>query len=114
MTVSTISAAGGKTTSWQAWLQPAANSLLRRCAAPAILITLAAVSSLVGACLISVFVHGEKFVGELEDISIALVFAAIAAALKIIEMCLRAKQHASTNLSAQATDQRLTTDHCEL
>ena len=108
MTVSTISALG-ETSSSQAW-RPA-NTLLRRYAAPALLITLAAVSSLVAACLISVFAHGEKFVGEIEDISIALIFAVIAAALKIIEMCLRAREDASTHLASASTNQRRTTEN---
>ena len=96
MTVLTTSAVGGEVSSSQA-RKPAATRLLRRCTAAAILITLTVFSFFVLACLISVFGDGEKFIGEIDDILIALVFCAIAAALKIVEKRLRAKEEFSRN-----------------
>lgn len=91
MTVLTTSAVGGEVSSSQA-RRPAATRLLRCCTAAAILITLTVFSFFVAACLISVFAYGEKFIGELDDILIALVFFAVAAALKIVEKRLRARE----------------------
>ena len=96
MNVLTTSAVGSESSSSQTW-RPSANALLRRSTAAATLITLTVFSFFVLACLISVFADGEKFIGEIDDILIALVFCAIAAALKIIEKRLRAKEDFSRN-----------------
>jgi hypothetical protein len=91
MTVLTTSAVGGEVSSSQA-RRPVANALLRYCTAAAILMTLTVFSFFILACLISVFADGEKFIGEIDDILIALVFCAIAVVLKVIEKRLRAKE----------------------
>jgi hypothetical protein len=91
MNVTTISAVPSETSSPQTWRSAAVNTLLRRCGIAVVLVALAAFASLVAACLVSVFAHGEKFIGEIDDILIALTFCALAAAFKIIEKRLRAK-----------------------
>jgi hypothetical protein len=91
MTVLTTSAVPGEVSPSQEF-RPAANMLMRRCAFAMILITLGAFSLVVAVCLISVFAHGEQYVGEIDDVLIALVFCAIAAVLKIIEKFLRARE----------------------
>jgi hypothetical protein len=91
MTVLTTSAVGSEVSSSQA-RRPVAYALLRHCTAAAILITLTVFSFFVLACLISVFADGEKFIGEIDDILIALVFCAIAIVLKFIEKRLRARE----------------------
>jgi hypothetical protein len=114
MNVLTTSAVGGEVSSSPA-RRPVAIRLLRRCIAAAILITLTVFSFFVAACLISVFAHGEKFIGEIDDILIALVFFAAAAAFKLIESRLRATENTSTCIASAgpAPDQNLTADNCE-
>ena len=64
---------------------------------PAILMTFTGLLFLIGTRLLSVFAHGERFIGETDAISIALVFGGIAVALKTIEIRLRAEQDSSTD-----------------
>jgi hypothetical protein len=61
----------------------------------AILMTLTGLLFLIGTRLFSIFVHGEKFIGEIDAMSIALIFGGIAVALKTIEIRLRAEQDSS-------------------
>ena len=96
MTVLTASEVSGEVSSSQA-RKPAATRLLRRCTAAAILITLTVFSFFVLASAISVFAGDETFIAEIDDVLIAIVFCAIAAALKIVEKRLRAKEDFSRN-----------------
>lgn len=50
---------------------------------------------LIATRLLSIFAHGERFVGEIDAISIALIFGGIAVALKTIEIRLRVEQDSS-------------------
>jgi len=75
----------------------APNVLLMLCSSAAILMTLTGLLFLIGTRLLSVFAHGERFIGENDAISIALIFGGIAVALKTIEVRLRAEQHSSTD-----------------
>jgi hypothetical protein len=70
----------------------ASSVLLLLCSTAAILMTFTGLLFLVGVRLAGVFAHSEKFTGEIDAISIALVFGGIAAALKTIEVRLRAKE----------------------
>ena len=67
------------------------------CSSTAILITLTGLSFLIGTRLLGKFAHGERFIGEIDAISIALIFSGIAVALKTIEIRLRAEQDSSTD-----------------
>ena len=71
------------------------NVLLLLCSTAAMLMTFTGMFFLVGARLFSTFAHGERFLGEIDAISIALIFGGIGAALKTIEIRLRAKQYPS-------------------
>jgi len=73
------------------------NILLLLCSGAAILMTFTGLLFLIGTRLLSVFAHGERFIGETDAISIALVFGGIAVALKTIEIRLRAEQDSSTD-----------------
>lgn len=71
----------------------ASNVLLLLCSTAAMLMTFTGMFFLVGARLFSTFTHGERFLGEIDAISISLIFGGIAVALKTIEIRLRADQH---------------------
>lgn len=73
------------------------NTLLLMCSTAAILITLTGLMFLIGTYLLSAFAHGERFIGEADAVSIALIFGGVAVALKTIEMRLRAEQDSSTD-----------------
>jgi hypothetical protein len=75
----------------------APNVLLLLCSTTAILMTLTGLLFLIGTRLLSVFAHGERFIGETDAISIALIFGGIAVALKTIELRLRAERDSSTD-----------------
>ncbi len=75
----------------------APNILLLLCSTTAILMTLTGLLFLIGTRLLSIFAHGERFIGEIDAISIALIFGGIAVALKTIEIRLRAEQDLSTD-----------------
>jgi hypothetical protein len=57
--------------------------------------TLSGLLFLIGTRMPSVFAHGERLVGEIDAMSIALIFGGIAVALKTIEIRLRAEQDSS-------------------
>ncbi len=61
----------------------------------AILMTLTGSLILIGMRLSSLFVRGEKFIGAIDAMSIALIFGGIAVALKTIEIRLRVEQDSS-------------------
>jgi hypothetical protein len=73
----------------------APNILLMLCSTAAIVMTFTGLLFLIGMRLLSVFAHGERFVGEIDAISIALIFGGIAVALKTIEIRLRAGEDSS-------------------
>lgn len=73
------------------------NILLMLCSTTAILMSFTGLLFLIGTRLLSVFVHGEKFIGEIDAISIALIFGGIAVALKTIEIRLKAEHDSSTD-----------------
>jgi hypothetical protein len=62
-----------------------------------ILMTFTGLLFLIGTRLLSIFAHGEKFIGEIDAVSIALIFGGIAVALKTIEIRLRAEQGPSVD-----------------
>jgi len=73
----------------------APGALLLLCSATAILITFTGLLFLVGTHLLRTFAHGERFIGEVDAVSIALIFGGVAVALKTIEIRLRAEQDPS-------------------
>jgi hypothetical protein len=75
----------------------ASNILLRLCGSTAILITLSGLLFLIGAHLLSILARSQKFIGEIDAISVALIFGGIAVALKTIEIRLKAEQGSSTD-----------------
>ena len=75
----------------------APNVLLMLCSTTAILMSLTGLLFLIGTRLLSIFAHGERFIGEIDAISVALIFGGIAVALKTIEIRLRAEQDSSTD-----------------
>ena len=75
----------------------APNILLLLCSTTAILMSLTGLLFLIGTRLLSIFARGERFIGEIDAISIALIFGGIAVALKTIEIRLRAEQDTSTD-----------------
>jgi hypothetical protein len=75
----------------------APNTLLLLCSTTAILMTLTGLLFLIGTHLLSIFAHGERFVGEADAVSIALIFGGVAVALKTIEIRLRAEQDSSSD-----------------
>jgi hypothetical protein len=75
----------------------APSVLLLLCSSTAILMSLTGLLFLIGTRLLSIFAHGERFIGEIDAISIALIFGGIAAALKTIEIRLRAEQDSSAD-----------------
>jgi hypothetical protein len=75
----------------------APNILLLLCSSTAVLMTLTGLLFLIGTRLLSAFAHGERFIGETDAISIALIFGGIAVALKTVEIRLRTEQDSSTD-----------------
>jgi uncharacterized membrane protein len=73
----------------------APNILLQLCSTVAILMSFIGMVFLVGTRMLSVFARGERFIGEIDAISVALIFGGIAVALKTIEIRLRAGQDSS-------------------
>ena len=73
----------------------ASNVLLLLCSSAAILMTFTGMLFLIGMRLFNTFAHGERFLGEIDAISIALIFGGIGVALKTIEIRLRAEHHPS-------------------
>lgn len=73
----------------------APNILLMLCSATAIMMSLTGMLFLIGARLLPLFAHSVRSLGEIDAISVALVFGGIAVALKTIELRLRADQHLS-------------------
>jgi hypothetical protein len=74
----------------------APNVLLLLCSATAILMTLTGLLFSIGTHVLSTLARQERFIGETDAISIALIFGGIAAALKTIEIRLRAERDSST------------------
>jgi hypothetical protein len=75
----------------------APNTLLLLCSAAAIAMTFTGLLFLIATRLLSIFTHGERFIGEIDAVSLALIFGGIAVALKTIEMRLRAEQGPSVD-----------------
>jgi hypothetical protein len=73
----------------------APNILLLLCSTTAILMSLTGLLFLIGTRLLGIFAHGERFIGEIDAISVALIFGGIAVALKTIEIRLRADHDSS-------------------
>jgi len=73
----------------------APNIFLLLCSTMAILMTLSGSLILIGMRLSGIFVRGEKFIGEIDAMSIALIFGGIAVALKTIEIRLKAEHDSS-------------------
>jgi hypothetical protein len=71
--------------------------LLLLCSTSAILMTFTGLLFLIGTRVMNIFTHGEKFIGETDAISIALIFGGIAVALKTIEIRVRAEQDSATD-----------------
>ncbi len=67
------------------------NLLLLLCSTSAILMTLTGLVFLIGTHFLSMLARGEKFIGETDAISVALIFGGMAAALKTIEIRLKAE-----------------------
>lgn len=63
----------------------------------AILMTLTGSLILIGTRLSSIFFRGERSIGEIDAVSIALIFGGIAVALKTIEIRLKAEQDPSVD-----------------
>jgi hypothetical protein len=72
----------------------APSILLLLCNTTSILMTLTGLLFLIGTRLLSVFAR-EKLIGEIDAMSIALIFGGIAVALKTIEFRPRAEQDSS-------------------
>jgi hypothetical protein len=70
----------------------APSTLLLLCSTTAILMTLTGLSLLIGTHLLSIFTHAERFTGETDAVSIALIFGGMAVALKTIEIRVSAEQ----------------------
>lgn len=73
----------------------APNILLQLCSTVAVLMSFIGMVFLVGTRMLSVFARSERFIGEIDAISVALIFGGIAVALKTIEIRLRAGQDSS-------------------
>lgn len=73
------------------------NILLLLCSTTAILMTLTGLLFLIAMHLLSILARGERFIGETDAISVALIFGGIGVALKTIEIRLRAEQDSSTD-----------------
>ena len=78
--------------------RPAPNIFVLLCSTTAILMTLSGSLILIGMRLSGTFGGGEKFIGEIDAMSIALIFGGITAvALKTIEIRLKAEHDSSTD-----------------
>ena len=75
----------------------APNTLLLLCSAAAIVMTFTGLLFLIATRLHSMFTHGERFIGEIDAVSLALIFGGIAVALKTIEIRPRAEQGPSVD-----------------
>ena len=75
----------------------ASNILLLLCSSTAILMTLSGLLFLIGTHLLSILARSERFIGENDAISVALIFGGIAVALKTIEIRLKAEQDSYTD-----------------
>ena len=75
----------------------ASNILLQLCSSSAILMTLSGSLFLISPHLLSALARSQRFIGEIDAISVALIFGGIAAALKTIEIRLRTEQDSSTD-----------------
>ena len=73
----------------------APHTLLLLCSTAAIAMTFTGLLFLIATRLLSSFAHGERFIGEIDAVSIALIFGGIAVALKTIEIRIRAEQDSS-------------------
>jgi hypothetical protein len=73
----------------------ASNILLQLSSSTAILMTLSGLLFLIGTHLLSVHSGSQRFIGEIDVISVALIFGGIAVALKTIEIRLRVEQDLS-------------------
>jgi hypothetical protein len=69
--------------------------LLLLCSTAAIVMTFTGLLFLITTRLLGTFTHGQRFIGETDAISIALIFGGIGVALKTIEIRLRAEQDSS-------------------
>ena len=75
----------------------APNFLLLLCSTTAILMTFTGLLFLISTHLLTIVARGERFIGETDAISIALIFGGIAVALKTIEIRLRTEHDSSTD-----------------
>jgi hypothetical protein len=75
----------------------ASNLLLQLCSSTAILMTLSGLLFLIGTHLLSILARSQRFIGEVDAISVALIFGGIAVALKTIEIRLRAEPDSFTD-----------------
>ena len=75
--------------------RPTPKVLLLLCSTAAILMTLTGFLFLIGTRLVSVFANGDRFIGETDAISIALIFGGIGVALKTTEIRVR-EEHSTT------------------
>ena len=75
----------------------ASNILLQLCSSTAILMTLSGLLFLIGTHLLSILARSQRFIGEIDVISVALIFGGIAVALKTIEIRLRAEEDLPTD-----------------
>jgi hypothetical protein len=73
----------------------APSILLLLCSTMAILMTLTGSLILIGMRVSGIFLRGERFIGEIDAMSIALIFGGIAVALKTFEIRLKAEQDSS-------------------
>jgi hypothetical protein len=73
----------------------ARHTLLLLCSTAAIAMTFTGLLFLIATRLLSAFAHGDRFIGEIDAVSIALIFGGIAVALKTIEIRIRAEQDSS-------------------
>ena len=75
----------------------APNVLLLLCSTTAILMTFAGLIVLISTHLIVAFAQFERFKGESDAISVALIFGGIAVALKTIEVGVRTRSNSFTD-----------------
>jgi hypothetical protein len=75
----------------------ASNILLQLCGSTAILMTLTGLLFLIGTHLLSMLARSQRFIGEIDAISVALIFSGIAVALKTIEIRLKTERDSSTD-----------------
>ena len=75
----------------------APKTLLLLCSTAAIVMTFTCLLFLIATRLLSIFTHGERFIGEIDAVSLALIFGGIVVALKTIEIRLRAEHDSSAD-----------------